>query len=180
MKVINGIILMAAAIICFVIISNSGESLEEMLPRIQDKPIEVLHEAEFDQGTIVFYQHVGLEKQDISYAYFRKQLLGDYELLTSGIQEVSSGLSHHGISFVDMPEMAEEFPPICFGLIGEEEIVDVKVIEKKRSIQQTTRIITSGEKRFWICELDDFQGTEWILVGLDSGGKEMVRIETNL
>lgn len=180
MKIINRVILVVAVLLCFVIISDSGESLEERLPRIQDKPIEVLYEAEFDQGTIVFYQHVGLENEDLSFAYFRKRLLGGYEMLTSGIQSVSSGLSHHGISFTDMDEMNGEFPPICFGLIGEEELVAVKVIEKSRNIEQEVKIIKSGDKRFWISELVDFQGTEWILVGLDYDGKEILRVETNL
>ena len=179
-KIINRVILVTAALLCFVIITNSGESIEEMLPRIEDKPIEVLHKEEVDQGTIIFYQHVGLENEDLSFAYFRKRLLGGFELLTSGTQEVSSGLNHHGISFTDMAEMNGEFPPICFGLIGEDEIVDVKVIEKSRCIEQEVKIIKSGDKRFWICELVDFQGTEWILIGLGNDRKEILRIENNV
>lgn len=180
MKIINRVILVTAALICFVIITYSGESIEEMLPRIQDKPIEVLHEEEFDQGTIVFYQHVGLKNEDLSFAYFRKRLVGGYKLLTSGTQSVSSGLSHHGVSFTDMAEMNGEFPPICFGLIGNEEISDVKVIEKRRNIEQATEIIKTRDKRFWICELENFQGTEWILIGLDEAGEEILKIETNI
>ena len=93
---------------------------------------------------------------------------------------MSSALSHYGISFVDMPEIIEAFSPICFGLIGKEEIVDVKVIEESRGIEQEVKIIKLGDKRFWICELVDFQGTEWILVGLDNDGKEILRVETNV
>ncbi len=180
MKIINRVILVTAALLCFVIITYSGESLEEMLPRIEDKPIVVIHKEEFDNGMILFYQHLGFENEDLSYAYLRKQLLGDYKLLTFGTQEVSSALSHYGISFVDMPEIAEEFSPICFGLIGEEEIIDVKVFEKSRSIEQEVKIIKSGDKRFWICKLVDFQGNEWILVGLGNDGKEILRVETNI
>lgn len=76
--------------------------------------------------------------------------------------------------------MNGKFSPICFGLIGNDAIAEVQVIEKSRNIEQDVKIIISGEKRFWISELVDFQGTEWILVGLDSDGKEMVRIEIDL
>ncbi len=180
MKIINRIVVVIAILVCFVIVLHNGSSVEEILSEIEDKPIVVIHQEEVEKGMIVFYQQTGLDNEYVSFAYLRNQLFGGYKLQTSGVQEMGSALTRYGVSFGSLPGIVEDFPTVCFGLLENEDIVELKVFEKSRMIEQDVKIVTTGDKTFWISELEDFQGTDWILLGLDKVGEEAIKIETNL
>ena len=179
-KIINRIVVIIALLTCFILVMYNGNSVDEILSEVEDKPIVVIHQEEVEKGMIVFYQQTGLDNEYVSFAYLRNQLFDGYKLETSGIQEMGSALNRYGVSFGSLPGVVEDFPTVCFGLLENDEIVDLKVIEKSRIIEQEVRIINTGEKTFWISELESFQGTEWILLGLDKDGEKVVKIETNL
>lgn len=180
MKIINRIVVIIALLTCFILVMYNGNSVDEILSEVEDKPIVVIHQEEVEKGIIVFYQQTGLEKEYVSFAYLRNQLFGGYKLQTSGVQEMESGLEQYGVSFGSLPGIVEDFPTVCFGLLKNDEIAELKVFEKSRMIEHDVKIITTGDKTFWISELEDFQGTDWILLGLDKVGEEVVKIETNL
>ncbi|KXG74646.1 hypothetical protein [Thermotalea metallivorans] len=47
-----------------------GKTIEEVLPSVNSKPVNILHEEKIDRGMIVFYNH--LNGNDLSVAILKK------------------------------------------------------------------------------------------------------------
>ena len=163
----------------FVIKLNIGaRTIEEAILKVGSKPISIIYEEKTDKGIIVFYNHLG--GNDLSTAFVKKNLIG-YKTLYSGVQgDMKLVLSKFGISNSYFPSIEKTSLPIYFGFISNIDISQVKVIEKKRNIEGQAKIINAKDKRIWLVYMENFEGSDFEIIGLSKDGKELAKIDGNI
>lgn len=163
----------------YVIKLNDGaETIEEALYSSNPERINIIHEEMTSEGIIVFYNHK--DWGDFSAAFVKKNL-GGYKALYSGTSgDIDLTLSKKGLSEMYFPAIEGTSLPIYFGLIGDPDICEVKVIEKKRNIEGQAKIIDAEDKRIWLMYMDQFEGSKFDIIGLSENGEEIIRLNGNI
>ena len=163
----------------FVIKLNIGaKTIEEAILKVGSKPISIIYEEKTDKGVIVFYNHLGGD--DLSTAFVKKNLIG-YKTIYSGVQgDMKLVLSKFGISNAYFPGIEKTSLPIYFGVISNIDISQVKVIEKKRNIEGQAKIINAKDRRIWLVYMENFEGSDFEIIGLSEDGKELAKIDGNI
>ncbi|HYF84648.1 MAG TPA: hypothetical protein VEB00_16725 [Clostridia bacterium] len=158
--------------------SNSAKTIEEAITTPGSKPINIIHEEKTDKGSIVFYNHLG--ENDLSTAFVKKNISG-YKTVYSGIQgDMKLVLNKYGVSYQYFPGIVETSLPIYFGIIGNPDIRQVKIIEKKRNIEDQAKIINAKDIRIWLIYMSKFEGSDFEILGISADGKELTRIDDNI
>jgi len=171
-----GILGLTAVLVILVINFSTGvKSAEEAIKRSSSKPFSIIHEEKTNRGSIVFYETLG--EDSLSTAFVRKSL-GRYKVIYDGVQgDISLVAKKFGLSNMYFPTIEKTSLPIYFGLIGNSEIDQVKIMEKGRNIEGQAKIIEAEGKKIWLVYMNMFQGSDFDIVGLSSDGKEIVKID---
>ncbi|MPN32520.1 hypothetical protein SDC9_179999 [bioreactor metagenome] len=115
------------------------------------------------------------------YAAVVRKDIGGYKTAYSGVQgDINLVSSKFGISHIYFPNVEKTALPIYFGVIGNPDISEVKVIEKKRNIEDKAKIIDASGTRIWLVYMDKFQGSDFDIIGLSVDGKELIKIDGNI
>jgi len=181
MKKIVGLI--AAAIIITLLLSvfkfNDGaKTIEEAIAGPNSKPFNIIHIEEMQKDCIVFYTHSG--EDSLSTAVVTKGL-GGYKTVYSGVQgDITLSSEISGLTYVYFPAIQRTSLPIYFGVIGNPEISQVRVVEKERDFKGDAKIIEANGKRLWLMHMIHFQGSKFTIIGLSADGKELARIEDDI
>lgn len=174
-----GILGLTAVLVILVINFSTGvKSAEEAIKRSNSKPFSIIHEEKTNRGSIVFYETLG--EDSLSTAFVRKSL-GRYKVVYDGVEgDISLVAKKFGLSNMYFPTIEKTSLPIYFGLIGNPEIDQVKIMEKGRNIEGQAKIIEAEGKRIWLVFMNRFQGSDFDIIGLSSDGKEIVKIDGDI
>lgn len=174
-----GILGLTVALVILVINLSTGvKSAEEAIKLSSSKPISIIHEEKTNRGSIVFYETLG---EDSLYTAFVRKSLGRYKVVYDGVQgDISLVAKKFGLSNMYFPTIEKTSLPIYFGLIGNSEIDQVKIMEKGRNIEGQAKIIEAEGKKIWLVYMNRFQGSDFDIVGLSSDGKEIVKIDGDI
>lgn len=85
-----------------------------------------------------------------------------------------------GVSYDYYPSIEKTPFPIYFGIIGNPDIKEVKIVEKKRNIEGKAKIINAKDIRIWLIYMDKFEGSEFEIIGLSADGRELTKIEDDI
>lgn len=174
-----GILGLTVALVILVINFSAGvKSAEEAIKLSSSKPLSIIHEEKTNRGSIVFYETLG--EDSLSTAFVRKSL-GRYKVVYDGVEgDISLVAKKFGLSNMYFPTIEKTSLPIYFGLIGNPEIDQVKIMEKGRNIEGQAKIIEAEGKRIWLVFMNRFQGSDFDIVGLSSDGKEIVKVDGDI
>ena len=62
-------------------------------------------------------------------------------------------------------------------MIGNPDISEVKIIEKKRNADSQAKIIDANGTRLWLVYMNKFVGSDFDILGVAADGKELVKID---
>lgn len=158
--------------------SDGRKTIEEAINIPGSSPINIIHEEKNNKGSIVFgYTSTG---NNLYTAIVRKGI-GGYKMVYSGMQsDVKTVLDNFGISYIYLPRIENTALPIYFGMIGNPDINEIKIIEKKRKVEGKAKIIDANGKRIWIIYMDGFQGSDFDIIGLSKSGEELTKISSDI
>ncbi len=140
--------------------------------------INIIHEEKTDKGSIVFYNRLGYD--ELSTAFVKNGIMG-YKVLYDGVQEdVSKVSKKFGITYCFFPAIEKTSLPIYFGIIGNPDISQVKIIGKKGNIEEQAKIIDAKGTRIWLIYMSKFKGSDFEIVGISKDGKELTKIDDNI
>ncbi|QAT40455.1 hypothetical protein [Clostridium sp. JN-9] len=60
------------------------------------------------------------------------------------------------------------------------DISQVKIIEKKRNIEEQAKIIDAKGTRIWLVYMSKFKGSDFEIVGISKDGKELTKVDDNI
>lgn len=179
-KKVGLVILLLVIISLFVVVkfNSGGKTIEESITTPGSKPISIIHEERTDKGSIVFYNHLG--EDSLSTAFVRKNI-GGYKTVYSGVHgSIKSFTNKFGMSHQYFPNIEQTSLPIYFGVIGNPDISQVKIMEKKRNIEGQAKIINAKDVRIWLVYMNEFQGSEFDIIGLSADGEELTKIDGDI
>lgn len=178
-KIKLGILGLSIALLFLVINFNNGaKSPKEAIKQRNSKSISIIHEEKTNRGCIVFYETLG--EDSLSTAFVRKSL-GRHKVVYDGVQgDISLAAKKFGITNTYFPAIEKTSLPIYFGVIGNSEVNQVKVMEEGRNIERQAKIIEAKGKRIWLVYMNRFQGSNFDILGLSADGKELMKIDGNI
>jgi hypothetical protein len=158
---------------------NSGaKTLEEAINTPGSKQVSVIHEEKNDKGSIAFCYTSG--GNGLYTAVVRKGI-GGYKIVYSGVEgDIKFVSSKFGISHTYLPNIEKTALPVYFGLIGNPDISQVKIIEKKRNIEGQAKIINANGTRIWLAYMSKYEGSAFDIIGLSADGKELTKIDGDI
>jgi hypothetical protein len=173
-------VLLIIIILLFFVVKFNGnaKTIEEAITTPNSIPINIIHEEKTGKGSIVFCNIVG--KDGLYVAIVRKNLLG-FKTAYSGVhmdERLAAGKFELTHSYY--PNIEKTSLPIYFGVIGNPDISQVKVIEKKRNIEDEAKIINANGMRIWLVYMNKFQGSDFDVIGISEDGKELKKIDGNI
>lgn len=172
------VVLVSIGIVLISALNDGAKTLEEALSPAGSKPFKIIHEEKNKQGSIVFYSHLG--QDDLSTAVVKKRF-GRYKVLYSGVQgDITLFADTFGVAYNYFPSIQGTALPIYFGVIGNTDISKVKILEKKRNIEKEAKIIDAEGIRLWLIYMNQFQGSEFEILGLSADGKTVTKIDDNI
>lgn len=178
-KVILIVLVLIIVLLFFAIKFNTGaKTIEEAINPSGTNPISIIHEEKNNKGSIVFSYTSG--GNGLYTAVVRKGI-GGYRTVYSGVQgDIKLVSSKFGISHTYFPNVEKTALPIYFGVIGNPNISEVKVIEKKRNIEDEAKIINANGTKIWLVYMNKFQGSDFDIIGLSADGKQLIKIDGNI
>ena len=182
MKKKMSFLILAIMVISILLVSKfntDAKTVEEALTRFTvSKPISIIHEEKTVKGSILFYTHPS--KGDFSTCFVKKSIFG-YKVAYSGVgMDEEKVANMFGLSYYYWPNINGTSLPLYFGTIGNHDVSQVKIVEKKRNVEGTAKIINVSGMRIWLISMKGYQGSEFDIIGLSADGKELVRIEDNI
>ncbi|OPA73590.1 hypothetical protein BVG16_27660 [Paenibacillus selenitireducens] len=162
----------------FIVKYNSGaKTIQEALSISHPERIVILHEEKTKDGILVFYQ---ISKNDFSAAVVKKRF-GNYRVMYSGAQgEIHLTLDRFGFTYMFFPAIKNTSFPIYFGLIRNPEITQIKIVEKKRNMEEKAKIIEGTDARIWLLDMKKFEGSEFQIIALSEDNKEIAKRDDNI
>jgi len=179
-KKIGFIVLSIMIVSVFLVIkfNNGAKTIEEAMTTPGSKAISIIHEEKTDKGSIVFWNHKG---EDSFYTAFLRKTISGYKNVYSGVEgDISVVANKFGVSYTYLPNIEKTSLPIYFGIIGNPDISQVKIVEKKRNIEGQAKIINANGMRIWLVYMNKFQGSDFDIIGLSADGKELTKIDGNI
>jgi hypothetical protein len=123
------LVIIVVSLLLMLKFEKSLETIGEAITTPSSKPISIIHEEKTDKGSIVFYNQLGYD--GLSTAFVKKNIYG-YKTVYSGVQgDIKLVANTFGVSYQYFPSIEKTSLPIYFGVIGNPDISQVKVIEKK-------------------------------------------------
>lgn len=172
------LVIIVVSLLLMLRFEKSLVTIEEAITTPSSKPISIIHEEKTDKGSIVFYNH--LDEDDLSTAFVKKNIFG-YKTIYSGVQgDIKLVLEKFGLTYHYFPSIENTSLPIYFGIIGNPDISQVKIVEKKRNIEGQAKIINAKGTRIWLVFMYKYEGSDFEIVGLSVDGKEITKINDNI
>lgn len=178
-KVILTLLILIAVSLFLVFKFDTGaKTIEEAINLYSSKPVNIIYEEKNDKGIIVFSYTSG--GNGLYTAVVRKGI-GGYKTVYSGVQgDIKYVSEKFGLSHSYFPAIEKTELPIYFGLIGNPDISQVKIIEKKRNIESPAKIINANGTRIWLVYMNKFEGSDFDIIGLSADGKELAKIDGDI
>ena len=179
-KKVSLIALTLIIISLFLVVKFNGgvKTIEEAINISGSKKIYIIHEEKTNKGSIIFYNKLGYDGLSTA---FVKKTIGGYKTIYSGVQgDIKLVSNKIGLSYQYFPNIEKTSLPIYFGVIGNPDISQVKVTEKKRNIEEQAKIINAKDMRIWLVYMNKFQGSDFNIIGLSADGKELTNIDGNI
>lgn len=173
-------IMIVSLFLMFLIIKfgNGAKTIEEAVITPGSTPLSIIHEEKTDKGSIVFCNTVGVDS--LYTAIIRKTLSG-YKTVYTGWQADTKRIANtFGVSYTYFPNIEKTSLPIYFGIIGNADIKQVKIVEKKRNIEGQAKIINANGSRIWLIYMNKFQGSDFDIIGISADGKELTKIDGDI
>ncbi|MBB6217046.1 hypothetical protein HNQ80_003151 [Anaerosolibacter carboniphilus] len=158
---------------------SSPKTIEEVINGLTSNPIIMIHEEKTATGSIAFYTRQG---EDSLYTdFFRKGIKG-WKYIYGGVRgDAKFFADKFGLTYDYSPNIEGTPFPIYFGIIGNSDIARVMVIEKKRGVEKEAKIIHgNNDTRIWLLYMNEFEGSEFEIVGLSSAGEELSRTKDDI
>lgn len=163
----------------FVVKLNGGaKTAEEAINISGSRKVDIIHEEKHGKGSIVFGY---IADGDWLYtAVVRKGITG-YKTVYDGIEgDIKLVSSKFGISHSYIPNIEGIGLPMYFGLIGNPDISDIRIVEKKRGIERQAKIIESKDSRIWLVYMNGFEGSDFDITGYSKDGKELLKLDGSI
>lgn len=158
--------------------SDGVKTIEEAINPGGSQQIKIIHIEKNDKGSIVF--SYTLENDGLYTAVVRKGI-GGYKTVYSGYEgDIKRSSETFGITNSYYPGIKKTELPIYFGVIGDPNINEVKVVEKKRNIEGYAQIINAEDIRLWLIYMGEFEGSEFDIIGLTAEGEQLVKKDDNV
>jgi len=157
---------------------NGEKTVADLINKEGSMQLKIIHEEKTDKGSIVFCNTVG--RDGLSTVIVRKTISGYKDVYSGGETDIKRVANEFGVSYTYYPNIEKTSLPIYFGIIGNPDISQVKIIEKKRNIEGKAKIINANGTRIWLVYMNKFQGSDFDIIGLSAEGKELVKIRTNI
>ena len=158
--------------------SSGAKTIEEALNTPGLHPISIIHEEKESKGSIVFYTREG---EDSLYTCFVRKSINGYKYIYGGVQgDIKLAAKTFGVSYNYFPAIEKTPFPIYFGIIGNPDIEQVKIIEQKRNMETEAKIINANGTKIWLVYMNKLEGSEFEIIGLSSDGKEVAKIKDNI
>lgn len=155
-----------------------AKTIEEAINTPGSSKLSIMHEEKHGKGSIVF--SYASDGNGLYTAVVRKDIMG-YKTVYSGVQEDVKFVSEkQGISHTYFPNIEGIGLPIYFGLIGNPNISEIRIVEKKRGVERQAKIIESNGARIWMVYMNLLEGSDFDIIGYSKDGKELVRIDGNI
>jgi hypothetical protein len=163
----------------FMLRSNgSSKTIEEAINPFGTNQVNIIHEEKNDKGSIVFSYNSS--DDSLSTVVVRKTI-GGYKAVYSGVHgDIKMVSEMFGLSNIYFPAIEKTELPVYFGLIGDPDISKVKIIEKKRNAEGEAKIINANGTRIWLIYMNQFEGSDFDIIGLSKDNKELVKIDGNI
>lgn len=170
--------LMAVLLLLLVKLNDGAKTIEEAINPKGSNKVSIIHEEKHGKGSIVFGYVSG--RNGLYTAVVRKDITG-YKIVYSGVQgDIKLFTEKHTISYDYFPSIENVGLPIYFGLIGNPDITEVRIVEKKRGVEKQAKIIESNGTRIWLVYMNSFKGSEFDITGYSKDDKELVKIDGNI
>lgn len=178
-KVLSIVFVLIVVSLFFAVKLNGGaKTIEEAINTSGSQRVNIIHEEKNDKGSIVFSYNSG--GNGLYTAVVRKGIDG-YKTVYSGLQgDIQLVSDKFGISYTYFPNIEKTALPIYFGIIGNPDISEVKIIEKKRNVEGQAKIINANGTRIWLVYMNEFQGSDFNIVGLSADGKQLTKINGDI
>lgn len=179
-KKVTFIVFVIMIILLFLVVkfNHGAKTIEEAIATPGSKPISIIYEEKTDKGSIVFFSHLG--EDSLSTAFVKKGI-GGYKTIYSGVEgDIKYVSNKFGVSHQYFPNIEKTSLPIYFGVIGNQDITQVKIVEKKRNIEAQAKIINATKIRIWLAFMNKFEGSDFEIIGLSADGKELTKIDGNI
>lgn len=171
-------ILIITSIYLAVKFNDAQKTVEEAININGTNKIEIIHQEKNDKGIIVF---IYTPENDGLYTAVVRKVIGGYKTAYSGYEgDIKFVAERFGLTYSYFPNIKKTALPIYFGVIGDPDITEVKIIEKKRNIQEKAKIINADDTRIWLMYMDKFEGSDFDIIGLSSDARELIRIDGNI
>lgn len=163
----------------FAVKFNGGsKTIEEAINISDSKRVNIIHEEKNDKGSIVFSY---TSADNGLYTAVVRKGIGGYKAVYSGVQgDIKLVSDKFGMSYTYFPNIEKTALPIYFGIIGNPDISEVKIIEKKRNVEGQAKIINANGTRIWLVYMNKFQGSDFDIVGLSTDGKQLTKINGDI
>lgn len=168
------------AILLFLAIkfTYSAKTIEDAISSPGSMKVDIIHEENHRKGTIVFgYVSNGTS---LFTAVVRNDITG-YKTVYSSVQgDIKLVSEKFGMSHTYFPSIEKVGLPIYFGLIGNPDISEIKIVEKKRGIERNAKIIESNGSRIWLIYMNGLEGSGFEILGYSKDSKELIKIDGNI
>ncbi|MBB6218161.1 hypothetical protein HNQ80_004301 [Anaerosolibacter carboniphilus] len=179
-KKVGLIVLSIIIVLSFLVLkfNEDSKTIEEAITSPGSMPISIIHEEETDKGSIVFCNIVG--KDGLYVAVVRKSIFGFKTVYSGAHGDIKLAAKKFGLTHSYYPNIEKTSLPIYFGVIGNPDISEVKIVEKKRNIEDEAKIINTNGIRIWLVYMKKFQGSDFNIIGISADGKELTKINGNI
>jgi hypothetical protein len=172
------LIVVVGSLFFIVEFNGCAKTIEGAINTSGSKQINIIYEEKNDQGSIVFSSTSG---GNGLYTAVVKKGIGGYKTVYSGVQgDIKLVSEKVGLSHNYFPAIEKTALPIYFGLIGNPNISKVKIIEKRRNIEDEAKIINANGTRIWLVYMNKFEGSDFDIIGLSAEGKELAKIDGDI
>ncbi|MDO0824627.1 hypothetical protein [Desulfosporosinus nitroreducens] len=146
---------------------STGNIVEEAIQKSGRNVTKVVHTEEVKGGVVVFYKKsVGNGGESNASGYVKKTLWG-WEWGWGGEHSDSASM---GFSAQYFPYSKGAPFPLVFGEIKDQQIQQIKVLEKDRTNDKEAKIVGKGTDLMWFVFLDKSEGPNFTITGLSSEG----------
>jgi hypothetical protein len=172
------LILMGISLFSVVKFIDGAKTIEEAINIPGSSKVSIIHEEKHGKGSIVF--SYTSSENGLYTAVVRKGIMG-YKTVYSGVQgDVKFVSEKHGMSHTYFPNIEKVGFPIYFGIIGNSDISEIRIVEKKRGVERQAKIIESNGTRIWLVYMNRLEGSNFDIIGYSKDGKELVKIDGNI
>jgi hypothetical protein len=176
--IVIALILFIVSLFFVVKLNGGAKTIEEAINTSGSSKVSIIHEEKHGKGSIVFGYVSG--GNGLYTAVVRKGI-GGYKTVYDGVAgDIKLVSSKFGISHTYFPNIEKIGLPLYFGLIGNPDISEVRIVEKKRGVERQAKIIESNDSRIWLVYMNGLEGSDFEITGYSKDRKELIKIDGNI